>query len=123
MNPRAVSSSPRIIASAARRAARSEVLTGLDRLRTARANLEAADLNRRMAEDASTQVSLRYELGKADQLEVLNAQAARFAARTNLVRARYEVLTTTATLKRAMGLSPALSWRAALRTAPPEESR
>jgi len=106
-----------------RRAARSEVLTGLDRLRTARANLEAADLNRRMAEDASTQVSLRYELGKADQLEVLNAQAARFAARTNLVRARYEVLTTTATLKRAMGLSPALSWRAALRTAPPEESR
>lgn len=106
-----------------RRTARSEVLTGLDRLRTARANLEAAGLNLRMAEDASTQVSLRYELGKADQLEVLNAQAARFAARTNLVRARYEVLTTTATLKRAMGLSPASPWPVDGRATPAEETR
>ena len=44
--------------------------------------------------------------GKADRLEVLNAQTARFVARTTLIEARYEVLATTATLKRAVGVAP-----------------
>ncbi|RKZ12062.1 hypothetical protein DRQ53_07915 [bacterium] len=91
-----------------RRAVRDEVVTALGDLEVARANLLAAELNMRQAEQAYIQISLRYELGKADRLEVLNAQTARFVARTTLIEARYEVLATTATLKRAVGVSPSL---------------
>lgn len=89
-----------------RRAVRDEVVTALGDLEIARANLAAARLNMQQAEQAFTQVSLRYELGKADRLEVLNAQSARFVARTTLIEARFDVLATTATLKRAVGVSP-----------------
>lgn len=92
---------------ALRREVRDEVIVALGDLEIARANLEAAELNMRQAEDAYTQVSLRYELGKADRLEVLNAQTARFVARETLIEARYDVLATTATLKRSVGVSPA----------------
>lgn len=90
-----------------RRQVRDEVLVALGDLDIARADLSAAQLNMRQAEDAYTQISLRYELGKADRLDVLNAQTARFVARTTLIEARYSVLATTATLKRAVGISPA----------------
>ena len=96
------------------RRAEGEILEALDRLEVARSDLQAAGLNMEMAERALTQVTLRYELGKADQLEVLNSQAERFSARSNLLRARYEVLSTTATLKRAMGVSPRVSLAQAL---------
>lgn len=92
---------------ALRREVRDEVVLALADLEIARADLAAAELNMRQAEDAYTQVSLRYELGKADRLEVLNAQTARFVARTTLIEARYQVLATTATLKRSVGVSPA----------------
>lgn len=89
-----------------RRQVRDEVVTALGDLEIARANLAAARLNMLQAEQAFIQVNLRYELGKADRLEVLNAQSARFVARTTLIEARYEVLATTATLKRSVGVSP-----------------
>ena len=89
------------------REVRDEVVIGLADLEVARIDLSAAELNMRQAEDAYTQISLRYELGKSDRLEVLNSQTARFVARTTLIEARYEVLATTASLKRAMGISPA----------------
>lgn len=89
-----------------RRQVRDEVVVALGDLEIARENLSAARLNMAQAEQAYTQVSLRYELGKADRLEVLNAQSARFVARTTLIQARFDVLATTATLKRAVGVSP-----------------
>lgn len=88
------------------RRARQEVLLALDELGIARADLAAADLNMTMAEQAFQQMSLRYELGRADYLDVLDAQAERFVARSALLSARYQVLASTATLKRAMGVSP-----------------
>ncbi len=89
-----------------RRQARLEVATALEELEAAHENHDAAQLNMKAAEDALERVTLRYDLGKAEYLEVLNSQAERFAARTNLIRARYDVLVQTAALKRALGFSP-----------------
>jgi outer membrane protein TolC len=58
------------------------------------------------AEDALEQITLRYQLGKTDYLSVLNVQTERSLARSNLIQARNEVLTLTATLKRALGFTP-----------------
>ncbi len=88
------------------RQARLEVLSLHGELEAARENLNAAELNMTRAEDARRFATLRYENGKANYLTVLNAQSERFAARTNLIQARFEVLTGTAALKRAMGVSP-----------------
>lgn len=85
---------------------RSEVLLALESREVARADLRAAELNMTRAADAYQQVRRRYELGKADRLAVLDAQAERFTARTVLLDARYSLLATTATLKRALGVSP-----------------
>jgi outer membrane protein TolC len=89
-----------------RRRAEEEALSALGDLEVARANLEAARLNMDQAEQALAQTNRRYELGKGSYLEVLNAQAARFTARSNLIEAYYEVLVGTATLKRSMGIRP-----------------
>ncbi len=89
-----------------KRQARLEALSLHGDLEAARANLDAAELNMTRAEDAMRFATLRYEGGKADYLTVLNAQAERFAARTNLIEARDEVLISTAALKRALGFSP-----------------
>jgi outer membrane protein len=89
-----------------RRQARLEVATALEELEAAHENLDAAQLNMKAAEEAFKRVTLRFDLGKAEYLEVLNSQAERFAARTNLIRARYDVLVQTAALKRALGFSP-----------------
>jgi len=89
-----------------RKDAEAEVISALGELKIARANLSAAKLNREQAEEALTQMNRRYELGKAGYLDVLNAQAARFTARSNLIQAYHDVLAWTATLKRAMGVRP-----------------
>lgn len=72
----------------------------------ARQSLAAAELNERLAEEALMETQKRYELGKADYLAVLNAQAERHRARTNAIEARHEVVTSLASLKRALGFDP-----------------
>ncbi len=91
------------------RQARLEVLSLHGSLEAARENLTAAQLNLTAAEDARDQVNLRYELGKADYLSVLDVQADWLLARSNYIQARNEVLTLTASLKRALGFSPDVS--------------
>jgi outer membrane protein TolC len=91
-----------------RRQARLEVATTLAELQAARENYEAARLNLTAADRALEQMTLRFELGKAEYLSVLNAESERFAARSHLIEARYEVLVQTAVLKRAMGFHPLL---------------
>ncbi len=86
--------------------AKVEVLTLLGDLEAARENYHAARLNMTAAEDALRATLLRYENNKAEYLEVLNAEADRFTARGNLIHARHDVMTLTASLKRAMGVSP-----------------
>ena len=94
------------------RRARLEVISLLGDLEAARDNLDASRLNLTAAEDALQQMTLRYELGKADYLAVLEVQAARSFARSNHIQARHQVLTLTASLKRAMGFSPRLALEA-----------
>ena len=89
-----------------RRQAEQEARGAVGEVRIARENLEIALLNRDQAEKALRQTNRRYELGKAGYLEVLNAQSARFTARSNLIQAYYDVLVGTATLKRSMGINP-----------------
>jgi len=86
--------------------AKVEVLTLLGDLEAARENYHAARLNMTAAEDAMRATLLRYVNNKADYLEVLNAEANRFTARGNLIHARHDVMTLTASLKRAMGICP-----------------
>ncbi len=90
----------------ARRRARLEVATTLAELEAARENHAAAELNVKAAEKALEQTTLRYEVGKSEYLSVLNAQSDRFAARSHLIEARYDVLSQTAALKRAIGVNP-----------------
>ncbi|MCK4413002.1 MAG: TolC family protein [Candidatus Eisenbacteria sp.] len=107
------------------RRARLEILSILGDLEAARRNHAAAKLNRIAADDALTQVSLRYELGKADYISVLDVQADRLLAQSNRIQARNEVLTLTASLKRAMGFAPTVPLRGildALRRERAEES-
>jgi outer membrane protein TolC/AcrR family transcriptional regulator len=86
--------------------ARLEVLTLLGDLAAARENLKAAALNLRGAEEALRRMRQRYEVGKAEYLEVLNAESERFTAKSEEITARSEVSTLTASLKRALGLFP-----------------
>jgi len=92
----------------ARRQARIEIHSLLGDLDAAWANFEAAGMNVEAAENALSLMTMSYELGKTDYLSVLNMQAERFQAETNLIMARNEVLTLTASLKRALGLAPSL---------------
>lgn len=89
-----------------RRRAEEEIRLAVDELGIARENLQVALLNRDQAEKALRQTNRRYELGKAGYLDVLNAQAARFTARSNLIQAYYDVLVGTAVLKRSVGMNP-----------------
>jgi len=83
-----------------------EVLEILNNLRTARENLAAARLNLEQAEEALEESLLMYRLGKASYLNALDAEANHLTARRTLIEARYDVLTLTASLKRAIGVSP-----------------
>jgi outer membrane protein TolC len=91
---------------------RVEVLDLLDRLEAARENLAAAELNMNRAEELLETSTLMLRHGKADYLTVLESEAGRAQARQNLIQARYDVLTTTAQLKRSIGVSPMLPLRA-----------
>lgn len=101
---------------------RDEVLAALDALEVARADLAAARLNLQRAEQAFEQIRLRYELGKAERLDVLDAQSERFTAQSTLIEARYRVATSSATLKRTMGLSPLLPFSALAHLDPDQEN-
>ncbi len=83
-----------------------EVLDLLNSLDTARENYRAACLNLVRSEDLVEQMTMMYRLGKTDYLSTLVAEANRSDARENLLQAAYEVLTLTASLKRAIGFSP-----------------
>jgi len=90
----------------ARRGARLEIRSILGDLEAAQDNLSAAKLNLTAAEDALTQITLAYDLGKAEYLSVLSTQSDRYLARSNYIQARHNVLTLTASLKRALGFPP-----------------
>ncbi len=90
-----------------RRQAEVQVLGILNELETARRNLGAAEMNLTRAEEALEEGLLMYQLGKAAYLSVLDAEANHLIARRTLIQARYQVLTLTASLKRAVGHSPA----------------
>jgi outer membrane protein TolC len=89
-----------------RRQVEVEVLELGDNLTAAQENLAAARLNLKRSEDLLEQFTLMLRLGKTDYLSVLEAEANRAQARSNLIEARYEVLALTASLKRALGFSP-----------------
>jgi outer membrane protein TolC len=107
----------------AERRARLEVLTLLGELDVARDDLAAAEMNMTRAEDALRITTLTYENGKADYLSVLNARADRFQARSNLIRARFAVLSATSSLKRAMGAMPTTPLDALLDETPVSDGR
>jgi HAE1 family hydrophobic/amphiphilic exporter-1 len=83
-----------------------EILTILGNLESARANHTAAKLNVAAAEEALRQMTLRFEVGKADYISVLETQSARYEARSQYISANNDVLTLTASLKRALGFRP-----------------
>ena len=88
------------------RNARLEIRSLIGDLEAARNNLIAAKLNMTAAEDAAGQIGLRYELGKSEYLSVLSSQSDCYLANSNYIQARHDVLTLTASLKRALGFSP-----------------
>lgn len=91
--------------------ARAEIARLLGELEAARANQAATALNLGRAELLVTQVTRRYEVGKSDYLEVLNAQSERFRARNEEITARSEVFVRSAELKRALGYDPSRPFR------------
>ena len=95
-----------------RRTIRADVLELLDALDVSRANLHAAELNLTRSEDLLETSKLELRYGRADYLTVLQSEASRSLARSNLIQARFDVLTTTASLKRAIGVSPMLLFAA-----------
>lgn len=88
------------------RQVRVQVLDLLEGLDVARQNLKAAQLNVSRADQLLETSVLQLRLGEADYLNVLVSEAERAQAQTNLIQARYDVLTVTASLKRAIGISP-----------------
>lgn len=90
-----------------RRQAQVVVLELLNNLSAARRTLAAAELNLDRAGEAREESLLRYRLGQIDYLSVLEAESNHLTARRTLIEARYQVLTLTASLKRAVGHSPA----------------
>ncbi len=89
-----------------RRLVQVEVLELLANLRMAREVLQAVLLNQQRSEEVLAESLLMLQLGKTNYLDVLVAEANRAEARSNVIDARYEVLTLTAALKRAVGWSP-----------------
>lgn len=92
----------------ARRQARLDVATEIEERDAARESWEAARLTLTAADRALETTKLRYELGQAEYLDLLNSQAQRFDARRNLIQARYDLLAATAALKRSVGADPLL---------------
>jgi outer membrane protein TolC len=95
----------------AQRRARLEIRSLIGDLETARENLKVAQMNLAAADDALEQITFSYDLGKAEYLAVLNTQSDRFLASNNFILARHNLLTLTASLKRALGYNPRESLR------------
>jgi len=95
-----------------RRQAQVAVLTVLNNLEAARQTLAAAQLNLDRAEEARSESLLMYRLGQTSYLSVLDAESGHLTARRTLIEARYQVLTLTAALKRAVGHAPSVSLHA-----------
>lgn len=89
-----------------RRQAQVEVMELLANLRLARQVLQAVLLNQVRSEEVLDESLLMLQLGKTSYLDVLVAEANRAEARSNVIDARFQVLTLTAALKRALGQSP-----------------
>jgi outer membrane protein TolC len=89
-----------------RREVQVEVLEILANLRLARDVLTAVQLNLERAEEVLDESLLMLQLGKINYVDVLVSESNRATARSNVINARYEVLTLTAALKRAVGYSP-----------------
>ncbi len=92
-----------------RRIVQVEVLELLANLRLARGVLEAVELNQTRSEEVLDESLLMLEMGKINYVDVLVSESNRAEARSNVIDARYEVLTLTASLKRALGFSPLVS--------------
>ncbi len=92
--------------SAQRRDAQLEVLELLANLQGAREVLRAVELNLQQSSAVLEESLLRLKLGKAGYLDVLVAEASVAEARAARIDARFQVLSQTAALKRAMGFSP-----------------
>ncbi len=90
------------------RQVRVEILDVIDGLIAARENLTAAELNMERAEELIDTSTMMMREGLADYLTVLQSESGRAQARSNLIQARYDVLTLTAQLKKAIGVSPML---------------
>jgi cobalt-zinc-cadmium efflux system outer membrane protein len=105
-----------------RRQVRVELLQLLADLEAGRSTLRSAQLNLEQAEEILAEMAMMLRLGTTDYLSVLEAEASRGLARSHLIEARYDVLTLTASLKRAIGISPLSSLRSVpgLVTAPAE---
>jgi len=88
------------------RQVRVHVLDLLEGLDAARQNLQAAHLNVSRATELLETSKFMLRLGEVEYLTVLESEAGRAQAQTNLIQARHDVLTATASLKRAIGISP-----------------
>lgn len=89
-----------------RRTVQVEVLQLLANLEMARELLGAVRMNLERAEETLEETMMMLELGKASYLDVLVAESNRAQALGQVIDARYEVFTLTASLKRALGRSP-----------------
>jgi len=89
-----------------RRDVQVEVLEILANLTMAREVLGAVQLNLMRSEEVLDESLLMLQLGKINYVDVLVSESNRATARRNVIDARYEVLTLTASLKRAIGYSP-----------------
>ena len=89
-----------------RRDVQVEVLEILANLTMAREVLDAVQLNLERSEEVLDESLLMLQLGKINYVDVLVSESNRATARSNVIISRYEVLTLTAALKRAIGFSP-----------------
>ena len=89
-----------------RRDVQVEVLEIMANLEMAREILDAVQLNLVRAEEVLDESLLMLQMGKLNYVDVLVSESNRAQARSNVIDARYEVLTLTASLKRAVGWSP-----------------
>lgn len=89
-----------------RRDVQVEVLGILANLAMAREVLGAVQLNLERSEEVLDESLLMMQLGKINYVDVLVSESNRATARSNVIISRYEVLTLTAALKRAIGFSP-----------------
>lgn len=89
-----------------RRQARVEALDLLAGVAAARGTLHAAQLNMTRARELVASSKMMLRLGKIDYLSMLQAETNWARARANLIQARFDLLTQTAALKRAVGVSP-----------------